>query len=216
MISKLSFERECFNINKTIEHYSKTFNEYCNGSAGNEKFQVDIKDDFYYRSYKAFLDNISGNKILEIGSATTRDAQFFRSKGFEVECVEPVEEFYNLAIQNNFKAYNTLYENTNFNNKYNGIWAHASIIHIKKQLLPNVFTKVHTALQPNGIFFLSLRKDIGVGELELETNGMYFNFITLELLDELIKDKFNIIDLWNTEHRHGLDNTWYSITLCKI
>ena len=60
------------------------------------------------------------------------------------------------------------------NEKYDGIWACASILHLPKKELKEVFKKMLTALKPGGRIYTSFK----YGEYEGERNGRYFTDFT--------------------------------------
>lgn len=67
--------------------------------------------------------------------------------------------------------------------KYDGIWACSSILHLTKDELENVMNKMTTALKPNGIIYASFK----YGNFSGERNGRYFTDMTEETFKELIK-----------------------------
>lgn len=189
-------------MDKTLEMYANKIEEYCES--------VKELDTPLYS--KKFLETIVGTKILEIGSASTRDACYFRDLGYDVTCLDPVKGFYDIALNSGFNALNCYFEDTNFNDEFNGIWAMACLIHVKKSMLDDIFKKANITLKDNGVFYLSLRN--GVSEAVI--NDIYYNFVSVDEIKNYASNSgFEIIDLWDSEHIHGKDNIWYNITLKK-
>ena len=57
---------------------------------------------------------------------------------------------------------------------YDGIWACASILHLSKEELPDVFCRMAVALRKNGMIYASFK----YGSFEGERNGRYFTDFT--------------------------------------
>lgn len=66
--------------------------------------------------------------------------------------------------------------------KYDGIWACASILHTKRTELPDVLRKMCTATKNNGIIYVSFK----YGDFEGKRNGRYFMDLTEESARELL------------------------------
>ena len=106
-------------------------------------------------------------------------------------------------------------------NQYDGIWACASILHLPKVELPNIFYKMLHALKSNGEIYTSFK----YGTFEGERNGRYFtDFIETEFI-ELIRpvQGLRVEKMWVTRDvREGrCDERWLNILLrkeelCKI
>ena len=58
--------------------------------------------------------------------------------------------------------------------KYDGIWACASILHLEKGDLPDVLQKMANALKTGGVIYTSFK----YGDFEGERNGRYFTYLT--------------------------------------
>ena len=73
-------------------------------------------------------------------------------------------------------------------NRYDGIWACSSILHLSKDELRIVFPKMLDALCSNGIIYTSFK----YGEFEGERNGRFFTDFTIGTFSEFISDIDNI------------------------
>lgn len=80
--------------------------------------------------------------------------------------------------------------------KYDGIWACSSILHLPKTELLTVLKKMITALKDNGIIYTSFK----YSEFEGKRNGRYFTDFTMDSFKEFIKniDNISIEDYWIT------------------
>ena len=122
--------------------------------------------------YRFFEKHLKGEgTILDIGFGSGRDSLYFKSKGYEVYAIDPEEEFVKhgkeLGLQNVFKM-NA--QEINFVNKFDGIWACASLLHVPSKELKIVFEKCKKALKNGGIIYASFK----YGDFEGIRNDRYY------------------------------------------
>jgi ubiquinone/menaquinone biosynthesis C-methylase UbiE len=55
---------------------------------------------------------------------------------------------------------------------FNGVFAHASLLHVPKKIVPKVLGSIHKILRTNGILYLALKEGVGEKEVEEERLGM--------------------------------------------
>ena len=72
--------------------------------------------------------------------------------------------------------------------KYDGIWACSSILHLPPNELADVMRKMITALKPGGIIYTSFKYGTFAGV----RNGRYFTDMTEETFEEFLKRITNI------------------------
>ena len=99
--------------------------------------------------------------------------------------------------------------------KYDGIWACASILHLNMKDLKDVFLKMITALKFNGIIYTSFK----YGNLEGNRSGRYFtNMDEAKFADFIDKyDNITVEELWVTaDVRPGRsEEKWLNLILRK-
>lgn len=81
-----------------------------------------------------------------------------------------------------------LFQELKVNEKYDGIWACASILHLPKKELKEVFKKMLTALKPGGRIYTSFK----YGEYEGERNGRYFTDFTIDTFADFVQEIHNL------------------------
>ena len=74
-----------------------------------------------------------------------------------------------------------LFQDLNETDRYDGIWACSSILHLPKPELISVMGKMTAALKRNGVIYTSFK----YGTFEGERNGRYFTDMTEEIFAEL-------------------------------
>ena len=109
-----------------------------------------------------------------------------------------------------------LFQDWKSEQKYNGIWACSSILHLNKTELKQVIGNIRDALLPSGIFYTSFK----YGNFEGERNGRYFTDLTESSFEELINEVtgFEIVEEWITSDvRPGREEEkWLNVILKKI
>ena len=86
-----------------------------------------------------FLRVLAENRfILDFGCGSGRDTKYFLSKGYQVEATDGSSELCKLASAfTGIKVKEMLFQDLDASDKYDGIWACSSILHLsKKKLLP--------------------------------------------------------------------------------
>ena len=124
-------------------------------------------------------ENHLHNHFGKTGSGTKggsgRDSAFFSSLGFAVTALDGSEELCKLAKKNHgIDALCIRFEDLSFQAEFDGIWACASLLHIRKAHMSDILSKVSAALKPGGILYASFKYGTG----EHFHNGRFFNNYT--------------------------------------
>lgn len=165
--------------NKTLDYYNKNADNFVSNT-----ISVDFK-----RTQDKFLDKLQGKRILDFGCGSGRDTKYFLEKGYEVDAVDGSEELCKAASKyTGIQVRQMLFQELIEQNRYDGIWACSSILHLSKDELRIVFPKMLDALCSNGIIYTSFK----YGEFEGERNGRFFTDFTIETFSEFISDIDNI------------------------
>lgn len=162
--------------------------------------------------YNLFLKYINKGKILDIGFGSGRDMRYFKTRGFVVEGLDPTETFINL-VKDEFKVYKMSVEDLSIKDEYDGIWACASLLHVNRVNLNDVFKRCSNALKNEGIMYVSFK----YGDYEGIYKERYFNFINEDILNEVIKDtNLSILEIIYTDDvRKDRDDKWINVVLKK-
>lgn len=131
-----------------------------------------------------FLSTISeGSQVLDWGCGSGRDAKAMLDAGYGVVAVDASERM--CAATHNLTGLTVRHERfgaLSAEAEYDGVWANASLLHVPRTQLPDVFGKVATALKPGGAFYCSFK----FGDFEGMRNGRWFTDLTRGLLGILL------------------------------
>lgn len=167
--------------------------------------------------YTEFLPHvIAGGHILDAGCGSGRDARYFKQQGFNVSAFDASSEMASFASQRLGQPVQTLtFEQLNEQNKYDGIWCCASLLHVARQRLPAVFIRLQNAMKHRAVLYLSFK----YGDCEREVNGRYFTDMTEAQLAAIITDiaGLTLYKTWLTKDQRTErnDETWLNALISK-
>ena len=192
---------------KTIEYYNENVSKFVN----------DTQDVVFCATQDLFLSYLNeGDSILDLGCGSGRDTKYFLSKGYKVDATDGSEEICKVA--SDYTGINVkclLFNELDDIDKYDGIWACASILHLDRDDLIDVFHRIARALKDNGILYTSFK----YSEFEGMRNGRYFTDFTIESFNEFQTNipEFIIEKNWITsDARAGReDEKWLNLIMRK-
>jgi len=164
-----------------------------------------------------FLNKLSSSSsILDFGCGAGRDTKYFLEKGYIVEAIDGSEELCKLASEyTGIEVKHMLFQELSDIEKYDGIWACSSILHLPYEELVEVMKKMKVALKDTGIIYTSFK----YGNFEGVRNGRFFIDMTEESLEKLLQDVggLDVEEMWVTSDvRPGRgDEKWLNLFLRK-
>lgn len=161
--------------NNTLDYYNSNAKDFVSGTV--DVAFTDIQD--------IFLEYIpDGGKVLDFGCGSGRDTKYFLSKGYDVEATDGSEELCKIASEyTGVKVKQMLFEELDEIEKYDGVWACASLLHVEKKLLPEIMKKIVFATTMGGTVYMSFK----YGDFEGVRNGRFFTYLTEESFREILK-----------------------------
>lgn len=193
--------------NYTIEYYNANAQKFVNGTVSVE----------FEEMQNRFLDKLKeGSSILDFGCGSGRDAKYFRERGYEVTAIDGSEELCKIAGDYaGIPVKCMLFQELDEKDRYDGIWACSSILHLSKDELKRVIIKMAEALKSNGILYTSFK----YGTFEGKRKDRYFTDMTEEAFAVLIRDihELEIEEQWITSDvRPGRgEEKWLNLILRK-
>ena len=166
--------------------------------------------------YEHFLKYVPEHgRILDFGCGSGRDTKAFLQRGYLVDAVDGSSEMCRLASELcNIQVRCMDFTDLNDVNKYDAIWACASLLHVAKTQLPAVLIKMRDALVNGGVMYISFKH----GDYEGERNGRFFLDLTPEAFSNLISSipGLVVVEDWFTEDVRPENSTrWYNIIVQK-
>ena len=146
----------------TLEYYTRNAAAFADGTI-NVGFSA-LQNEFV--SYLA-----PAGRILDLGCGSGRDSKAFIQMGFDVVAMDGSAELCRMAsdfigqevVCSTFQEYEPV-------GLFDGIWACASLLHLKREEIPGVIQKYGVVLVPDGVFYASFK----YGDFEGERNGRFF------------------------------------------
>ena len=135
-----------------------------------------IQDRFLFRMPRSA-------RILDFGCGSGRDTRYFLNHGFQVDAVDGSSEMCRIAGEyTGIPVRQMLFQELDIVDTYDGIWACASILHLSRMELSDVFRRMAVALRKNGMIYASFK----YGSFEGERNGRYFTDFTEKNFAEFV------------------------------
>ena len=194
-------------IDKTLKYYNENAQSFASGTVSVKFTKVQDK----------FLEKLNPDAyILDFGCGAGRDTKYFLSRGYQVDAVDGSEQLCRIASEyTEIKVRQMLFQELDEKEKYDGIWACASILHLPKKQLREVLKNMYAALKSKGWIYTSFK----YGEFEVERNGRYFTDFTTYTFKDFIHDMhgLKIEEHWITgDVRPGRgEEKWLNLLLQK-
>ena len=194
-------------IDKTLKYYNENAQSFASGTVSVKFTEVQDK----------FLEKLNPDAyILDFGCGAGRDTKYFLSRGYQVDAVDGSEQLCRIASEyTGIKVRQMLFKELDEKEKYDGIWACASILHLPKKQLREVLENMYAALKSEEWIYASFK----YGEFEGERNGRYFTDFTTYTFKDFIHDMhgLKIEEHWITgDVRPGRgEEKWLNLLLQK-
>ncbi|MFB6181873.1 MAG: class I SAM-dependent methyltransferase [Candidatus Magasanikbacteria bacterium] len=197
-------------IEVTIETYNHIAEDYDNSYSDLDW----IKD-----NADKFIEELEGDKVLDAGCGSGRDAKYFSENNLEVLGIDLSEEMLKRAEENSPNAYFKEMDVRQLNfsqNSFDGIWCCALLPHIPKEEINEAVKELKRVLKPEGTIFMSFKQGEGEKFVEKDRyngNQKFFAYYTKDEIKELLNShnfKIKNIFLENSE-KFQKNLTWISI-----
>ena len=191
----------------TLEYYQSNAKKFFD-----ETVSIDLTD-----LYLPFLERLpETGMILDAGCGSGRDTRFFLRQGFEVVAFDNSPEMVKLA--SDFTGQDCLllsFDDIRFENRFDGVWACASLLHVPRRNMITVLNRLCTALKHGGILYTSFK----YGHDEVFKNGRLFSNFDEASFNAVLSDQkqLNMVKFWKTSDvRPGREQEkWLNVLLKK-
>nr|WP_047395252.1 class I SAM-dependent methyltransferase [Cetobacterium sp. ZOR0034] len=180
-------------------------------------FKDTVKADMSY-NYNYFIKNLSEQtgEILDLGCGSGRDSKYFIELGYKVTAIDLSPVLAEKASKYIGQGVIVIdMKNIDFKDKFIGVWACASLLHLSYEEILETLNKIYTSLKNNGVVYASFK----VGSQDYEKNDRKFTCFTKERFSKLLeKSDFYLEDIFETSDvRVGRgDEKWLNVILKKI
>lgn len=189
------------------------------------KFYNDNAEEFFNNTvnanmsatYNIFEDNLleKNGEILDLGCGSGRDAKHFLDSGFSVTALDLSPILAKKASQ--FIGQDVIVsdmKDLNFQDRFIGIWACASLLHLSEDEVLETIKRCHKALKKDGVLYASFK----YGENNYKKGGRSFTCFTRDKFLNLIEglDFYYRATFETGDVRPGRENEkWLNVILKK-
>ncbi len=189
---------------KSIQYYNTHSTRFINNTVNANMTPL-------YKKFEAYID--SGH-ILDLGCGSGRDSYYFSYK-YKVSSLDGSKKMieYCQSILSNTIIYDT-FEDYTTDEKFDGIWACASLIHVDRTSLLPIIEKYLNFLTNKGIFMMSFKERME----DFKEDGRYFTCFTKDSLQDFLSKSSSIEILEiieNNDVRKDSDENWISVIIKK-
>lgn len=191
----------------TIDYYNNRAEEYYRDTVNVDMSEV-------YHSFEKYLGESA--HILDCGCGSGRDTKHFLEKGFRVTAIDGSAELCKKASElTGTNVFNMVFQDMEFEDEFDGVWACASLLHVPREELPDIFCKLKDSLVDRGILYTNFK----YGDFEGERNGRFYTDLTEESLKEVLNEveELSIQDLFITNDNktdHAREKWLNAILVC--
>ena len=194
-------------MNQTSNYYNQHAQAFFENT-----YQVEMES--LYAPFLRYLPEQAS--ILDLGCGSGRDILAFKKKGYQVEAIDYSAELVKKARElTNIEVRQQSFYDLAENNKYDGIWACASLLHCERDRLTEVLGLIFKALKPNGVCYMSFK----YGNTDREKEGRSFTDLNEQQVHDLLKqiDQALLLQQWITvDKRPERTEEWLNILIRKM
>ncbi len=195
-------------MSNNIKYYNKNFDKYIK-----ESINADMS--LLYNEFEKYLKKNAS--ILDLGCGSGRDSLYFSNKGFNVTSLDgsiKMIDYLKSKLKNEIVF--SVFEEYKTEKKFDGIWACASLLHVKKENMKDIILKYIDLLSINGIFFMSFK----LRNKDFEKDGRVFTCFSEDSFKILLSEFLNIeiikIIVTNDVRRNRENEKWISVIIKRI
>ena len=167
--------------------------------------------------YDRFLVYLpAGASVLDAGCGSGRDSLHFIKKGYDVTMLDASAGMCKCAEElTGRKALCMKFDEIDFVDQFDGIWACASLLHVPEKELENILARFHRALRNGGVLYASWK----YGEAERQDRARFYCDMTEEKLNNLLArvGMFDCLECWVADDSlpSGREQKWLNVVMRK-
>lgn len=171
------------------------------------------------RHLDAFLDRLNpGAHVLELGCGGGRDAGHMAKRGFLVDPTDGCAAMVRKARERTgLEARQMRFDELVAEVEYDAVWAHASLLHVPRNELPDALQRIVRALKPGGWHFANFKTGDGEGR---DRFGRYYNYPDRAWLENAFRaaggwELVDTVEYSGSGYEGGV-SPWIALTLQKL
>jgi SAM-dependent methyltransferase len=187
-------------------YYDENYQEYFNNT-------IDADMSEMIEKFLSYLK--PGARILDAGCGVGRDSKVFLQKGYKVEAFDSSIQMVRLSSEYTGQMTRFLrFEDMDYVDEFDGIWACASLLHVAREDLPDVFRRLERALKKGGVLYASFK--VGSDYSENGRSFVSFNYDEFNVFFEGISKMSLINSIVTSDVRDSFsDYRWTNIFIMK-
>lgn len=194
---------------ETLNYYNENAKEYFETTKNLKTTEI----------YKQFLSMVKpSGKVLDLGCGSGRDSLYFKNAGFDVTSVDGSIELAKEAEKLiNQEVIVSKFEDFKSEERFDGIWACASLLHVRRENIGEVLRNLADNLNKGSVFYLSFK----YGDDEyIDERGRYFNCYKEEGFEKMVSSikEYKVKSMYKTGDSLGgrANLTWLNIILERV
>lgn len=203
----------------TKQSFKSTLNYYDENAI---EFAIQTVSIDMHDLYELFINQLPQRDtqcILDVGCGSGRDANYFAKQGYEVTAIDASAELIQWARQHHMSSRITWVhldfssiEKQAWENKFTGIWACASLLHVPFLELPCIIESLLETLTDDGVMYLSFK----YGEGERIDNERFFCNMNESRWTTIVANIPQVIeyDIWlSADKRADCKDAWFNVMI---
>ena len=194
----------------TIQYYEAAAPYYTESTADDRHQHLD-----------PFLDRLTpGARVLELGCGCGADAAHIAKRGFVLDATDGTQAMVRKAKERfGIKARMMRFDQLDAVSQYDGVWAHAALLHAPRNALPDILMRIHGALKQGGWHFANYK--LGDAQHPNEGRDPLGRWTSLPsadwLIDAYTNARFSIgqAEQYTGNGSDGVVREWLALTVRK-
>ena len=198
----------------TLNYYDKNAVEFAC-----QTVSIDMHD--LYELFISQLPQRDTQSVLDVGCGSGRDANYFARQGYDVTAIDTSVELIQWAQKHHMSSrigwvnldFSSI-EKQAWENKFTGIWACASLLHVPFLELPFIINSLLDTLTDDGVMYVSFK----YGKGERVDEERFFCDMNESRWTTIVAKIPQVIEykIWlSADKRSSIENNWFNITIKK-
>ena len=205
----------------TKQSFKSTLNYYDENAVefACQTVSIDMHD--LYELFISQLPQRDTQSVLDVGCGSGRDANYFAKQGYDVTAIDASAELIQWAQKHHMSSriswvhldFSSI-EKQAWENKFTGIWACASLLHVPFLELPFIINSLLDTLTDYGVMYVSFK----YGKGERVDEERFFCDMNESRWTTIVAKIPQVIEykIWlSADKRSSIENNWFNITIKK-